>query len=72
MKNFGRNSVFRIILMLWIIYSLPSLVMAHTTRLATSTKMVKSQVSMGLSINPLTSDARASFDYSMLDSTRKL
>ena len=53
----------------WIVVFLPSLVMGHTTRLATSTLMVKSQVSNGLSINPLTGEARASFDYSMLDST---
>ena len=53
----------------WIVVFLPSLVMGHTIRLATSTLMVKSQVSNGLSINPLTGEARASFDYSMLDST---
>ena len=53
----------------WIVVFLPSLVMGHTIRLATSTLMVKSQVSNGLSINPLTGEARASFDYSILDST---
>ncbi len=31
--------------------------------------MVKSQLSNGLSINPLTGNARASFDYSMINST---
>ena len=54
----------------WIVVFLPSLVMGHTTRLATSPLMVKSQVSASHgSINPLTGEARASFDYSMLDST---
>ena len=52
----------------WIVVFLPSLVMGHTTRLATSPLMVKSQVSTSHgSINPLTGEARASFDYSMLD-----
>ena len=69
MKHYQKNQVIRVIVISWIVVSLPSMLMGET-RLATSTLMVKSQTSSGVSINPLTKgDARASFDYSMVDGT---
>jgi len=66
MENQLKKRMSQIFVILWIIVLLPSLVLSQT-RLATSTLMMKSQASNGLSINPLTKgESRASFDYSMI------
>ena len=63
------KKVLYVFLISWSVVFMPSFVMGHTYRLATSPLMVKSQFSSHGSINPLTGEARASFDYAMLDST---